>query len=359
MILARKILPMIRIDSDTHFTPMDAFDAVNAKYAGVAPRYIMLPNGRYRLENRSREKFVPAHIKPLREAGHDPAAFNLDARIEAMRKDGFDMQVLIPNNSPFYYDVEPELSAGICRSFNESIARILTRFPKKFVGVAPAPLQDARLAIREMEHAVSELGLHGVIIYQNVNGKDLDSEFLWPFYERAEELAVPLLVHGVDSGPLLGVERFARFNLDVCLGFPFEVFMAISALIFGGVTERFPGLKFGFFEVGVGFIPWLIDRLETAYDARPAARAKMGRRPRDCFQNFYFSLGADDSTLPDVVKRIGSDRLMIGSDYPHPDGTFPNTVTMVESREGLTARDKENLLGGTAADFFNLRKPPL
>jgi aminocarboxymuconate-semialdehyde decarboxylase len=350
---------MIRIDSDSHFTALDAFDAVNAKYAGMAPRYFRLSTGRYRLENRSREKFVPAHIKPLREAGHDPIAFDLDARIEAMRKDGFDMQVLIPNNSPFYYDVEPELSAGICRSFNESIARILTRFPKKFVGVAPAPLQDVRLAIREMERAVSELGLHGVIIYQNVNGQDLDSEFLWPFYERAEELAVPLLVHGVDSGPLLGVARFARFNLDVCLGFPFEVFMAIAALIFGGVIERFPRLKFGFFEVGVGFIPWLIDRLETAYDARPAARAKISRRPRDCFQNFYFSLGADDSTLPDVVRKTGSARLMIGSDYPHPDGTFPNTVTMVESREGLTERDKENLLGGTAADFFNLRKPPL
>ena len=349
---------MIRIDSDTHFTPLDAFDAVDTKYAGVAPRYITLPNGRYRSENRSREQFVPEHIRPLRETGHDPAAFDLDARIEAMRKDGFDMQVLIPNNSPFYYDVEPELSAGVCRSFNESIARILTRFPKKFVGIAPVPLHEPRLAIREMEHAVSKLDLSGVIIYQNVNGKNLDGEFLWPFYERAEELGVPLLVHGVDSGPLLGVERFARFNLDVCLGFPFEVFMAIAALIFGGVIEQFPRLKFGFFEVGVGFIPWLIDRLETAYDARSAARAKTSGRPRDCFRNFYFSLGADDSTLPDVVRKTGSSRLMIGSDYPHPDGTFPNTVTMVESREGLATQDQANLLGGTAADFFNLGKPP-
>src|SRR5207249_5906416 len=89
--------------------------------------------------------------------------------------------------------------------------------------VATAPLQDVRLGIAEAEYAIEELGLHGVIIYQNVNGKDLDGEFLWPFYERIEALGVPLLVHGVDSGPLLGVDRFARFNLDVCLGFPFEV----------------------------------------------------------------------------------------------------------------------------------------
>src|SRR5262249_8172361 len=129
-----------------------------------------------------------------------------------------------------------------------------------------------------------------------------------------------LLVHVVDIGPLLGVERYARFNLDVCLGFSFEVFTAISALIFSGVVDRFPKLRWGFFEVGVGFIPWLMDRLETTYDARPAAREKARRRPKECFGNFYFSLGADDSTWPDVAKRIGTNRMMIGSDYPHPDG---------------------------------------
>ncbi len=112
-----------------------------------------------------------------------------------------------------------------------------------------------------------------------------------------------------------------------CLpGFPFQVFTAISALIFSGVLDRFPRLKLGFFEVGIGWIPWLLDRLEMAYDARPAAREKAGRRPKECFNNFYLSLGSEDSTLADVVKRIGSSRLMIGSDFPHPDGTSPNAA---------------------------------
>ena len=346
---------MLRIDSDTHFTPRDAFDVIDPRYAEIAPRFVKLPTGRYQIVYKARETFVPEHIKPLRSKGHDPSDFDVEPRIEAMKKDGFDAQVLIPNNAPFYYDVDPELGASVSRSFNRAISRILKRYPGQFVGIATAPLQDMNLAIQEMEYAITQLGLHAVVIYQNLNGKDLDGEGLWPFYERAEALGVPLLVHGVDSGPLIGVERYARFNLDVCLGFPFEVFMAISALIFGGVIERFPNLKFGFFEVGVGFIPWLIDRLETAYDARPAARAKISRRPRECFRNFYFSLGADDSTLADVAKKIDSNRLMIGSDYPHPDGTFPNTVRMVESREGLTAADKENLLGGTAGEFFNLK----
>jgi aminocarboxymuconate-semialdehyde decarboxylase len=346
---------MIRIDSDTHFTPLDAFADLDPKYREQGPRVVALPTGRYRIDYPARTPHVPAHIKPLRVNGRPKSDFEIEPRLEAMAQDGFDMQVLIPNNSPFYYDVDAAMGAGVSRAYNRSISRILKKFPNKFIGIAAAPLQDVRLAISEAEHAVKELGLHSVIIYQNVNGDDLDREFLWPFYETVEKLGVPLSVHGVDSGPLLGVERFARYNLDVCLGFPFEVFTAISALVFSGVLDRFPALKFGFFEVGIGWIPWLLDRLEMAYDARSAARAKTKRRPKECFDNFYFSFGAEDSTLPDVVKRIGSSRLMIGSDYPHPDGTSPNTVAMLRSREGLTREDIDILLGGTAAEFFGVR----
>jgi len=349
-------MTMVRIDSDSHFTPLDAFAEVDPKYAEIGPRLVKLPEGRYRFVYPAREPFVPEHIKPLRVKGHDPSDLEVAPRLEAMATDGFDLQVLIPNNAPFYYDVDAEMGASVSRSFNRAIARVMRRYPNKFIGVATAPLQDIRRAVAETEYAIKELGLHAVIIYQNVNGKDLDSEFLWPFYECVERLDVPLLVHGVDSGPLLGVERYARFNLDVCLGFPFEVFTAISSLIFRGVIDRFPNLRWGFFEVGVGFIPWLMDRLETTYDARSAARANAKRRPKECFTNFYFSLGADDSTLPDVVKRIGTSRLMIGSDYPHPDGTYPNTTSLLQTREGLAPHDIDNLLGGTAAEFFGLKR---
>jgi aminocarboxymuconate-semialdehyde decarboxylase len=347
---------MIRIDSDTHFTPLDAFADLDPKYADRGPRLVELPSERYRIDYPARAPFVPEHIKPLRVNGRPKSNFEIEPRLAAMAQDGFDMQVLIPNNAPFYYDVNGEMGANVSRAYNQSIARILKKYPNKFIGIAAVPLQDIELAISEAEYAVKELGLHSVIMYQNVNGKDLDSEFLWPFYQAVEKMAVPLSVHGVDSGPLLGVERFARYNLDVCLGFPFEVFTAISTLIFSGVLDRFPTLRFGYFEVGIGWIPWLLDRLEMAYDARPAAREKANRRPKDCFSNFFFSFGSEDSTLPDVVKQIGSPRLMIGSDYPHPDGTSPNTIAMLQARAGLSQRDLDNLLGGTAAEFFGFKQ---
>jgi predicted TIM-barrel fold metal-dependent hydrolase len=347
---------MIRIDSDTHFTPLDAFAGLDPHYAEAGPRLVGLPGGRYRIDYPARAPLVPAHIKPLRVNGRPKSDYEVEPRIAAMAEDGFDMQVLIPNNAPFYYDVDAAMGANVSRAYNRAIGRILNHYPNKFIGIAAAPLQDVKLAIAESEYAIKELGLHSVIVYQNINGKDLDGEFLWPFYEVMEKMAVPISVHGVDSGPLMGVERFARYNLDVCLGFPFEVFTAISALSLSGVLDRFPTLKFGFFEVGIGWIPWFIDRLEMAYDARPAARAKTKRRPKDCFDNFYFSFGSEDSTLTDVVKRIGSSHLMIGSDYPHPDGTSPNTVSMLKARDGLSSQDIDSLLGGAAAGFFGLKK---
>ena len=88
---------MIRIDSDSHFTPRNAFAKVDSKYAAIGPRFVALPNGRYRFK--AREKFIPPHIKQLRLNGHAPADLEVEPRIEAMARDGFNMQVLIPNNA--------------------------------------------------------------------------------------------------------------------------------------------------------------------------------------------------------------------------------------------------------------------
>ena len=141
-----------------------------------------------------------------------------------------------------------------------------------------------------------------------------------------------------------------------CLpGFPFQVFTAISALIFSGVLDRFPRLKLGFFEVGIGWIPWLLDRLEMAYDARPAAREKAGRRPKECFNNFYLSLGSEDSTLAGCQthrQRAADDRQRFSASRRD----FAQYGSMLQTREGLTKKDIDNLLGGTAAEFFGLKQ---
>jgi len=150
---------MIRIDSDSHFTPLDAFDDLDPKYAETGPHFELLPSGRYKVIHKARDPFVPQHIKPLREKGHSASDLDPAPRVDAMAQDGFDMQVLIPNNAPFYYDVDAAMGASVSRSFNKSISRVLSRYPNKFIGVATAPLQHIKLAISETEYAIKELGL--------------------------------------------------------------------------------------------------------------------------------------------------------------------------------------------------------
>ena len=133
---------MIRIDSDTHFTPLDAFADLDEKYAEQGPRVVALPTGRYRIDYPARAPFVPAHIKPLRVNGRPKSDFEIEPRLAAMAQDGFDMQVLIPNNSPFYYDVDATMGAAVCRAYNQAISRILKAYPNKFIGIAAVPLQD-------------------------------------------------------------------------------------------------------------------------------------------------------------------------------------------------------------------------
>ena len=187
---------MIRIDSDSHFTPLDAFNEVDSRYVEIGPHFEILPSGRYKVIYQARDPFVPQHIKLLREKGHSASDLDPAPRIDAMAQDGFDMQVLIPNNAPFYYDVDGAMGASVSRSFNKSIARILKRYPNKFIGIATAPLQDVKLAIAETEYAIKELGLHAVIIYQNVNrqiwtvsscGRSMNaySDWAFPFWSTA------------------------------------------------------------------------------------------------------------------------------------------------------------------------------
>ena len=178
---------MIRIDSDSHFTPLDAFVEVDPRYAEIGPHFELLPSGRYKVIYQARDSFVPQHIKPLREKGHSASDLDPAPRIDAMAQEGFDMQVLIPNNAPFYYDVDGAMGASVSRSFNKSIARILQRYPNKFIGIATAPLQNIDMAIAETEYAIKELGLQPLSFIKTSTARTLIASFSGPFMNALKD----------------------------------------------------------------------------------------------------------------------------------------------------------------------------
>ena len=280
----------------------------------------------------------------------------------------------------------PEVGLEICKACNDGSAEAMN-FSERFFGAAIVPLQEVDLAVGELERAVTKLGLKAVNIATNVNGKLLDTPELRPFFKKVSELNIPVLVHGVSDFMVYGVRQidkhppFSQVRLTGVLGFPFEMQIAISSLILGGVLDEFPNLKFCFLEGGVGFFAHLMDRLTgDAYawltsksvkerekdqqkrDLRDAVPNRgdivkdelIKKSPKEYVGNLYLSVEVFEKLLPYTIQTYGCDNLVLGSDYPHPDSFFPHTVPRLMANEFISAADKEKIAGTNAQRLLGL-----
>jgi aminocarboxymuconate-semialdehyde decarboxylase len=288
-----------------------------------------------------------------RTAGVSDAA----ARAKDLEKIGFDRQVLVPNNGPYAYDVDPELGASVCRSYNNAVSRVLKKHPQ-FIGLAVVPMQDLKLAIQELERSILDLGLHAPQLQTSICDKNLDEYEFWPFYKRVEELGVPLIVHCSHLAVTGGAHRYKRYRFGNALQFPAEISLAVGSLICGGVLDTFPKLRVAFLEAGAGFVPYLFDRLdEVAVEEPEYTKVKIKKMPSEYLERLWFSFNikTESKTIPFLIERIGAERLLISSDYPHGlAGSGPNTIQFLEALQTVSASDKEKLMGLNALRLFNL-----
>eukprot|EP00929_Paragymnodinium_shiwhaense_P103909 TRINITY_DN67757_c0_g3_i1.p1 TRINITY_DN67757_c0_g3~~TRINITY_DN67757_c0_g3_i1.p1 ORF type:complete len:390 (-),score=54.02 TRINITY_DN67757_c0_g3_i1:370-1539(-) len=244
----------------------------------------------------------------------DPAV-----RLERMKRDGIDFQVLSPNPLTYFHHVPKESAVAFCRKHNDALAGLVSQYPGRFAGMAALPMQCPAAAAEELTRAVNELGLLGGYIGTEF-GIPLDHESLDPFYSRCCELDVPLFLHpaprGID-GPAAD-ERLKRFELDIVIGFSLETTVAISTLIFGGVLERHPTLDLCF-PSGGGAVAFLVGRLKAATVA-PRPWVSDSLRQQGAFlkslQRLWFDTHVhDDAALRLLREYVGSDRLVYGTNF--------------------------------------------
>jgi aminocarboxymuconate-semialdehyde decarboxylase len=352
----------LKSDCDSHFLPGDAFDDVDPRFGDRSPRFVFDAVGRQLVVYKPRTEKLPYFMwnyptcfRPLR---HVAGVSSIDARAVDLAKIGFDRQVLVPNNGPYAYDVDPDLGESVCRAFNNAVARALKRQPGKFIGLAVLPMQDVSRAIRELDRSVLELGIHAPQIQTQILDRNLDEYDFWPFYKRVEELGVPLIVHCSHLSITAAAHRYKRYRFGNALQFPAETSLAIGSLICGGVLDAFPKLRVGFLEAGAGFLPYLFDRLdEVAVEEPEYTQVKIKKMPREYLDQLWFSFNikTEAQSIPFLIERIGAERLLISSDYPHGlAGSGMNTVQFLEQLETVSAADKEKLMGLNAMRLFNL-----
>src|SRR5712692_10152866 len=279
-----------------------------------------------------------------------PHAFDPARRLEDMDKTGVDRQLLSPAPPTFCYWAPGPAAAEWCRMQNDAIAELVSRSPGRFLGAGGLPLQAPDLAVKELERVATVLRFPAVEIGANVGGNDLDDESLAPVWDAAAALGVAVFVH--PQAPVVGQERVQRQNLTQVIGFPLETALAMTRLIFGGVFERWPSIRWCFAHGGGAFAS-IVARLDHGWRVMDEAHAAIPRKPSEYARGVWVDTITHSSrALALVLDTFGTERVVLGSDYPFRLGT-EDPIAALEPA-ALDAQTRRRLLRDNALAFLGL-----
>jgi len=383
------------IDCDAHVIPRDAFDYVDEPHARLRPVFHFDELGRYwRCDFPGAPEEVPGTtpLPSVRGAGTNMDGMcDVEARLKDFEKMGVDRQVLVPQFTGWWnYLTEPRLGSAMARSHNLAVLKIMRQYPGKFIGIALVALQDVEGATRELEWAC-ENGFKSAVLDYNYPvrehpfGETLGSHRdLWPFFKRAEELDVPLLVHAVQHGHrLVNALKFQKEGLDFLA--PLDGIMNLVSLITSGLLDDFPRLKFLHTESGTAWIKPLVEQMDRIHqrpqvnyeDENPVPRSRRRVQERakqvvppevSCEKNklppshyfknnFYFTIETEETQLPEAVEFLGAERFLFATDYPHddPGGSMKfKDAELLRANTGISEQDKERIRHENARRLFSL-----
>lgn len=277
--------------------------------------------------------------------GHRDISF----REEEMVRAGVDLQVLTLT-SPGTHVEEPARALAYARLVNDTFATIVRARPDRFSALATLPLNDVPAAVDELERAVTELGLRGAMLFSNVAGTALADERFEPLYHKADTLGAVLYVHPIDP---VGVEAMMDYWLMPLVGFPWDTTLAAAKLVFAGVPERYPRIRWALAHLG-GAIPYIAERLDRGYEAFAECRRHISQPPSGYLKRFYYdTVNFDPAALRLAASFAGADHLLAGSDYPHRIGSLRRMLESVYQLD-LPEPDRALILGGNAARLLGL-----
>lgn len=276
-------------------------------------------------------------------AGHRDIAY----RHEVLEREGVDTQV-ITLTTPGTHVETPAYAADLATLVNDAFAAIIAERGPRFSALATLPLNDPAASVKEFRRSIEELHLPGAMLFSNVNGVALADERFWPLYEAADAYGAVLHIHPTSP---VGVEAMTEYWLMPLVGFLMDTTLAAAHLVFSGVGERFPNIKWVLSHLG-GAVPYMAERFDRGFHAFEDCRRNIDRPPSDYLKTWYYdTVNFDPHALKLAIDFAGADHILAGSDYPHQIGSIP---TMLQALRGLdiSDADKAAILGGNAARVY-------
>lgn len=274
--------------------------------------------------------------------GHRDIAY----RQEVLEREGVDLQVLTLT-TPGTHVEKPERAVRLARLVNDAFARIAEERPR-FTALATLPLNDPAAAADELERGMRELGFRGGMVFSNVNGTPLADDRFLPVWERANSLGAIIHIH--PTAPI-GVDVMVDYWLMPLVGFLFDTTLAAAHLVFRGIPEQYPDIKWILGHLG-GTVPYLAERLDRGWHAFKECRRNIPRPPSDYLRRFYYDgVNFDANALRLAAQFAGNGQLLAGSDYPHMIGSIERMKSSI-AEAGFSERDRVAMLGGNAARLF-------
>jgi aminocarboxymuconate-semialdehyde decarboxylase len=325
----------VTIDIHAHFVPEEYLRLIEAEGEPYSVRLRPGPNGPLIAVGQ-------VAFGPISSNYHDP-----NLRLKAMDAQGVTVHALslMP---PMVYWADGALGLRLAKLVNNAMAEATRLYPDRFVALATLPLQDPQAAVTEADRAVKELGCRGIYLGTNVRGKELSDESFVPLFERIHALGVPIFLHPLN---VIGAQRLTNYYLHNLLGNPFDTSVAAANIIFSGLLDRFPKLNICLPHAG-GALPYLIGRLNRGWKVRPECKA-LKKPPSSYLRRFtYDTISHAPESLDYLIKLVGVDRVMMGSDYCFDMG-YERPVKAVTALK-LSRTDQEKILGDNAARILRL-----
>ena len=281
------------------------------------------------------------------------------------RHEGY-VQVLSATHPPLEEVVNPDEAAELARIFNDELAELMGKYPKKYIAaIANLPMNNMDATLKEAERAINELGFKGVQIYPSVQGKPVSSEEFMPLYEMMAGFDLPIWIHPMRkaSTPDFATEDQSYNQLFSLFGWPYDTTAIMTRLIFSGIFEKFPNIKF-ITHHGGAMVPFFAERIMVHYDLgleRLGADRfpSLTKHPIEYFRKFYAdtALNGNTSALMCAYDFFGEDHILFGTDMPYDVGNGEVSIRKtIEAIEGMSISEagKKKIFEGNARKLMRL-----